>query len=264
LSVLLIWVRGARQYGGRLRVLASMLIELLFSMVLAPVRMLFHTHFVIASFLGWPIRWNSPPRVDSQTTWGEAIRKHGLHTLLGIVWGAGVYWLNPSFLPWLLPIAGALTLSIPVSIMSSRVSFGRGFRRARLFAIPEEIEPPVELKRTAAHVSEAGTEPGFIDAVIDPVINALACAAGNSSIGQRGQRGILSPGMREARQKLAQTMLRSDPETITESQKLAMLRDSLLLSQLHFDVWTSGEAHPTWRELTRTTRKYKDTIEGTV
>jgi membrane glycosyltransferase len=263
LSVLLIWAHGAGRYGGKLRLFGSMLIELLFSMVLAPVRMLFHTKFVVASFLGWAIRWKSPPREDSQTTWGEGFRKHGLHTLIGIAWGAGVYWLNPAFLPWLLPIAGALALSIPVSVFSSRVSFGRAFRRARLFAIPEEVEPPVELRETAAHVNAAPCEAGFIDAVVDPVTNAIASAAGRVTIGLRALRGLV-PGLREKRELLLLTALREDPEKLDEKHRLALLRDAMLLSELHFRVWTSEEAHATWRGLTNTTRKYKDTLEGVV
>ncbi len=73
------------------------------------------------AFVGWAIHWKSPPREDAETTWREALRRHGVHTLLGIAWAAGVYWLNPSFLWWLLPIVGALMLSIPLSVYTSRM-----------------------------------------------------------------------------------------------------------------------------------------------
>lgn len=53
LSVILIWAKGAVEYGGRVKVTLSMLMEMLFSMLLAPVRMIFHTRFVLAAFLGW-------------------------------------------------------------------------------------------------------------------------------------------------------------------------------------------------------------------
>lgn len=239
LSVMLILAQGAQQFGGRLRLIASMMIELLFSMLLAPVRMLFHTHFVIASYLGWAIRWKSPPREDSETTWLEAVRKHGLHTLLGIAWGVGVYRLNPSFLPWLLPIAGALALSIPLSVLSSRVALGRWFRRAKLFMIPEEAAPPVELSATFTGASAMRSQPGFVDAVVDPFINALICAAGRP-------RPRLPAGERKARDLLAQSALRMEPDELTEAQKKIILDDPLLLSRLHFDVWTLEDIHPGW------------------
>jgi membrane glycosyltransferase len=240
MSVLLVCVNGAQQFGGRLRLIASMLIELLFSMLLAPVRMMFHTHFVIASFLGWPIRWTSPPREDSQTTWGEATRKHGLHTLLGIAWALGVYKLNPSFLPWLMPIAGALALSIPISVLSSRVTLGRWFRKAKLFVIPEEAAPPAELSATFSRAAAMRNQPGFIDAVVDPFVNALVCAAGHA-------RPRLPSTERAARDRLAHSALRSSPEELTETQKKIILDDPLLLSRLHFEVWSSEKANPVWR-----------------
>src|SRR5262249_51589840 len=128
LGVVLIALRGAQHFGGVVRLAASTLIEIVFSMLLAPVRMLFHTQFIAAALLGLKLAWKSPPREDAETTWGEAIRRHGVHTVLGLAWLALVYWLNPSFLWWLLPVAGALAVSIPISVFSSRVSLGRALR----------------------------------------------------------------------------------------------------------------------------------------
>jgi membrane glycosyltransferase len=242
LSVLLIWIRGARGYGGRLRVAASMLIELLFSMLLAPVRMLFHTRFVSAAYFGLEMSWKSPPREDSETDWSEAVRKHGSHTVLGFAWGATVYWLNPSYLPWLMPIAGALVLSIPISVLSSRVSLGRAFRHMKLFLIPEEAEPPRELREQRSHIAEAPSQPGFAEAAVDPVVNALVCASGRPRLKR-------SPQQQQARESLLQQVWRADPETLTEAQKWPLLNDPMLLSRLHLALWTEEGVHPNWRAL---------------
>jgi membrane glycosyltransferase len=250
LSVLLIWMQGAREFGGSLRLLASMIIELLVSMLLAPVRMLFHTRFVAAAFLGWALNWKSPPREDNETNWTEATRKHGFQTVLGILWGTAVFILDRSFLPWVLPIAGALALSIPISVLSSRVSLGRLFRRAKLFLIPEEVHPPIELQETFAHLQSAKPLPGFVDAVVDPVVNALACAA------QKPRTGLPGPA-RERGASLVHSALVSGPGGLEDMQKLALLRDPLLLSQLHFDVWTSADAHPEWGAFASTRRRLK-------
>ena len=48
LSILLIWCKGTKEYGGFRRVTLSLLLEVLFSVLLAPVRMLFHTVFVVS------------------------------------------------------------------------------------------------------------------------------------------------------------------------------------------------------------------------
>ncbi|MBA2351917.1 MAG: glucans biosynthesis glucosyltransferase MdoH, partial [Burkholderiales bacterium] len=242
LSVVLIWVKeGARRRGEGLRLLFSMLIELFFSALLAPIRMLFHTQFVVAALLGWRLQWKSPPRGDNETGWGEAVRRHGLHTLFGAVWAGCVYWLNPSFLWWLAPIVGALILSIPLSVYTSRVSLGRWTRRAGFFLIPEEWRPPVELEATREYIARSPAPPNFIAAVVEPVSNALACASGVARLKQSGR-------LRNERFRLVQDALVNDPASLSAPQKIALLNDPFALSQLHFKVWTSADAHTVWQE----------------
>ncbi len=239
LSVVLICIKGAREFGGALRLTISMILELLFSMLLAPVRMLFHTRFVVAAFLGWAISWKSPPREDSETSWGEACRRHGGHTLLGLVWGAGVYWLDPSYLWWLLPIVGSLILSIPLSVFSSRVSLGRRFRHAKLFVIPEEVDLPPELAATTAYNDAGKPLAGFVDAVVDPTVNALACAAVTA-------RPHIPTASLHARRALVDMALRQGPDGLSARQKNTLLDDPLALSALHLAVWSSPRAHDGW------------------
>ena len=240
LAVLLACKDGARLFGGRLRVFASMLLEMLFSMMLAPVRMLFHTLFVAAAFLGWEIRWRSPPREDAETTWIEATRKHGLHVLLGLAWGSGVFRLNPAYLLWLMPIAGALVLSVPISVWSSRVLPGRRLREAKLFAIPEELETPPELVATRAYADTSSGTPDFIEAVVDPLTNALVCAAARPHPG-------LPANARRERIALMRTALRLGPSALNQAQRHILLDDPLAMSRLHFEVWASDHVHADWR-----------------
>jgi membrane glycosyltransferase len=177
LSVILIWAKGATAYGGPFRVAASMLLEMLFSVLLAPVRMLFHTLFVTAAFLGWSATWNSPQRDNGITTWGDALRRHGWQSLLGVVWTATVAWLDPNFLWWLSPIVLSLMLSIPVSVFSSRLSLGLRSKSRRLFLIPEESNPPQELLSTYAYTRsnrEQALTNGFLHAVLRPFSNGPA------------------------------------------------------------------------------------------
>src|SRR5262249_11882062 len=161
--------RGAGEFGGLPRLSASAVMEFVFSALLAPIRMLFHTQFVAAALAGWEVAWKSPPRGDNETHWGEALRRHGLHTLLGLAWAALVYWLNPAFLWWLLRVAGARALSIPISTWSSRIALGRRLRALRLFLIPEETRPPPVLRRMRRYLKHAVRLPDFVAAVVDPL-----------------------------------------------------------------------------------------------
>ena len=242
MSVLLIALQGAKRYGGTLRLFIGMVIELVFSALLAPVRMLFHTRFVTAAFLGWEMHWKSPPRGDTETSWAEAVRKHGLQSLLGLVWGAGVYWLEPGFLWWLMPIVGSLALSIPLSVLSSRVALGRRLRRLGLFVIPEEIKPPPELRATTAYLAATSPAPTFADAVVDPQLNALVCACATARPG-------LPATAQAEHAALALTALEQGADALTPQQARLLLQDPLVLSQLHLDVWSAPHAHSQWREL---------------
>ena len=230
----IIALRGERGYGGRLHLAASMLVEMVMSALLAPIRMLFHTEFVLSALLGWRIQWKSPPRDDAETSWAEAARRHGAHTALGIAWAALVYWLNPSFLWWLLPVVGALMLSIPISVYSSRVALGRRLRRAGFFLIPEETAPPPEI-RCAQETTRSSPPPaGLAEAVAHPVINALACASGVP----RPQGATTS-----ARAALVRNAARAGIAALTPSEKNELLRDPMALTQLHIAVTATGSVH---------------------
>jgi membrane glycosyltransferase len=239
LSVFLMLAQGARRFGGGMHLTLSMLGELVYSALLAPIRMLFHTQFVVTSLLGRTVQWKSPPREDAETTWGEALQRHGWHTLLGIAWAAGVYWLNPSFLWWLLPVVGALMLSIPLSVYSSRASLGRLLRKARLFMIPEESWPPREIRSARKGMKQAAPVSGFVQAVVDPVTNALACASGAARLRP-------SDAIRNERGRLVQAALVKGPKALSAREQMTLLNDPLALSRLHFQVWVAPEAAPVW------------------
>lgn len=240
LAVLAQWARGAQDFGGTLRLGCSMVLELVLSALLAPIRMLFHAQFVASALLGLRIQWKSPPREDSETGWIEALRRHGLHTLIGLVWAGFVYWLDPSFLWWLLPVVGAIVLSIPISVFTSRIRSGKGLRRAGLLVIPEEVHPPVELQDTARRFAATPEPPDFVDAVTDPAVNALMCAVG-------ARRAADSPALRERRAERIADAVKAGPGGLSAAQRMALLNDPETLSRLHLEVWASPIAlHPDW------------------
>ncbi len=249
LSVILIWAKGAKEFGGKFKVTVSMLLEMLFSMLLAPVRMIFHTRFVLAAFLGWAATWNSPKRDDDSTSWNEAVRRHGPQTLLGALWALLVIWLNPSFLWWLVPIVGSLMLSIPVSVISSRVNLGLRSRDEQLFLIPEEYNPPQALQATDEYTHENrwhALNDGFIRAVVDPRQNALACALATSRHGQ-------AEPIEWLRVERVRHALKVGPAALDNHSRLQLLSDPVALARLHAQVWSEG--HGEWLDAWRASVK---------
>jgi membrane glycosyltransferase len=170
--------------------------------------------------------------------------RHGIQTLFGVLWAAGIYWLNPAFLWWLLPIVGALIVSIPLSVFSSRASLGRRFRNARLFLIPEESWPPLEIRLTRRYLKHAKAMPNFVDAVVDPLINAIACA---SAVARPQQ----AQNIRARQTELEEKALLGGPDALTVSEQSMLLDDPVALSCLHFQVWAVDDAHPSWKSEAR-------------
>ncbi|MBD1551857.1 glucans biosynthesis glucosyltransferase MdoH [Pseudomonas typographi] len=237
LSVVLIWAQGAKEFGGKFKVTVSMFVEMLFSMLLAPVRMLFHTRFVLAAFLGWAAVWNSPQRDDDSTPWSEAVRRHGSQFVLGALWSLLVWWLNPSFLWWLAPIVVSLMLAIPVSVISSRTNLGLRARDEHFFLIPEEYNVPEALAATDRYTHENryhALKDGFVRSVVDPRQNALACALATA----RHVPG--NPLIEVNRERWVAKALEGGPEAIKGNDRLALLSDPVALARLHQRVW---EAH---------------------
>ena len=182
-------------------------------------------------------RLTAGPRQDGN--WKEAIRHHGVATILATAWGAAIYWLNPHYAWWLAPIVGALIISIPVSVLVSRVSIGAAARRVGLLVTPEESAPPpeiVELDRriVAAREKERELEPaerdGFVRAVVDPYVNALHRWL------LRGPR-LLSPSIHEKRGKLVERALADGPAALGARERGVLLVDPDRVDELHRRVW---------------------------
>ena len=156
--------------------------------------MMFHSRFVFLTLLGQQVGWGTQARSDQGTGWLEALRFHGRELVLGVLWGAVMYLINPSFFWWLTPILIALIFSIPLTVYTSRADVGRRLRRSGLFLIPEEIEPPPELAslRSASGRLRPPFAPGhrpqagFRLAVVDPATHAL-------HLSLLGAKGKLSP-----------------------------------------------------------------------
>ncbi|MEO8849609.1 MAG: glucans biosynthesis glucosyltransferase MdoH [Casimicrobiaceae bacterium] len=230
LAVVLILGRRSRDFGGRLNILTSTLCEILMSVLLAPIRMLFHSRFVVIALAGWAVQWRSPARDDASTTWAYALRQHGLQTLMGVAWAAFVAWLNPQYLWWLAPVAGALIVSIPLSVYTSRASLGRRARDAGLFLIPEEVDIPREIRAMTTHLADAPATATFATAIVDPLVNALACAAALD-------RRRFPLAVREDRAQLARAALQGDPSKLSAKMKTRLLGDAGAMSWLHFHTW---------------------------
>jgi membrane glycosyltransferase len=137
--------RQRRGFGGGARLMVSLLVEQVFSTLLAPSMMIFHTTFVISTLAGKPVTWNAQDRGDRGITFLEALDRHKWQILLGLVWGGAILLVAPRYIWWLMPILSGLILSVPLTMLTSRTSVGRWMRRRGLLLTPEETNTPAEL-----------------------------------------------------------------------------------------------------------------------
>jgi membrane glycosyltransferase len=251
LSAFLVLVRGERRsFGDALRFLVSVVLETLASSLYAPIRMVFHSKFVLTNLLGRVVAWRSPPRGDHETTWSEALRHHTGATLLACAWGGSVYWLNREYFWWLTPILAALVLSVPLSVWMSRLRLGDAARRAGLFLTPEEVRRPPELvdyaeALRAAREKESSLSPqerdGVARAVVDPFVNAL-------HRWMLREPRPLRASIRAVRSKLVERALVEGPSGLDPRARKILLSDPACVDELHRRVWqlANGELARAW------------------
>jgi membrane glycosyltransferase len=134
-----------RQFGGSARLCLSLVVEQLFSMLLAPSMMLFHSVFVAQTLLGRSVSWNAQDRSDRGVTLAEAFARQKWQLAFGLVWGALVLRLAPQFFWWLVPVLIGLVCGVALTVWTSHSAAGLLARRWGMLLVPEETAPPPEI-----------------------------------------------------------------------------------------------------------------------
>ena len=241
LSLVILVIEGqARRFGGVFRLAAGAVLEFLHSMMLAPVRMLFHTQFVLAALTGWKLDWKSPPRDDAVTTWREAARRHGVHSLLALVWVVAIVATSHAFPWWLSPVIVGILAAIPFSALCSRSAPGRWLRARGIFLIPEEVREPHVLgeARRYAAAFDSGAALGFGDAVLEAEAHRRVGAA-------LPQRAPAAGDKARARAALVASAAADGPAALAATQRHRLLGDAAALAALRERVLLR-QAHPAW------------------
>jgi len=232
----------AKRFGGLGRAAASVLIESLFSVLLAPVLMLFQSKFVIAILLRKAVGWPAQQRGDHQTGLAEAVGAHWTHTLLALITGILSYLYVPDFFWWFTPVLAGLGLAIPVSIITSRISVGQGARAAGVFLTPEESDQPRVLKLLAENLdgpARPSCEPSVIAgsawyrAVADPCAWALHMSLLPAESPSRRRRHYL--------EGLIFQLQDDGPESLSAAEKRVLLSHRDGLQELHTLLWSAPD-----------------------
>jgi membrane glycosyltransferase len=146
--------RQQQAYGGTASLLRSALLETLIALLQAPIRMLAHSLFVLVALTGLKLEWKSPPREAAAVPWRHALAQ--LAPMSGVValLGVGIALIDASALVWLLPVGLPLMLSIPMTVLTSKVGVGTAMRAQNYLVIPEETRSPAVLRRAWLHANQ--------------------------------------------------------------------------------------------------------------
>jgi membrane glycosyltransferase len=230
ISLFAIIAKGqARRYGGVPKLLLSATIEFVHSVLLAPVRMLFHTQFVLAALAGVTLAWKSPPRHDDATGWGEALSRHAFGSLLALCWIGVILVSAATFQWWLSPVLAGLLLAAPISAWTSQSRPGRWLKAHGIFLIPEEHTQPHVLAEADRHAAAFGEMPGFVDAVSDPALLAEVVRA-------IPQRPPASGAKAQAQARLVARAHAEGLNRLSKAERLRLLADAEALRALNAPV----------------------------
>src|SRR4029077_180743 len=213
-----------------------------------PLQMLWHSKFVATILLGMGVNWGPQKRTADGIPWSQAFRRHWGHTLIGLVWGAVVWNIDHRTFWWFAPVIAGMICAIPLSVWTSRSSWGGRARSLGLFLTPEETTPPAELDtlrvrmallEKASAAAPRHADASIAEAVLDPYVNAIHVSL------QREKS--LNPEFREALarfgagkpevRELSERLLAKGPETLNAQEKLLILSDADVMSRLHRQAW---------------------------
>lgn len=225
-----------RAGGGAIRLVISAVIEVLFSAFFAPIMMLIQSGSVFQILLGRDTGWNPQRRDDGSIPLRDIVRRHRMHTLLGLVTGISAFLIATSLFAWMSPTIVGLVLAIPLSWASGQLAIGLWLKRRKLLFTPEESEPPAVAQRANALQAEFAAA-GYDDADglralhADPTLREAHEAMLPEAAPRR--RGEIEPERAVAQAKLV------DAETIDDAaiwlkpkERMVVLHDRALVALL--------------------------------
>ena len=223
-----------RKFGGALLVLVALVVETVLSGLIAPVMMIFQSSAVGEILLGRDAGWQVQRRDDGQLARRELVRKYALPSLFGVAMAASAYAVSLPLLFWMAPVIIGLVLSIPIAMLSSRVTGPN----PRLFRTPEETTPPQvlvranELARTSDEVVRVPLRALRDDRQL--LEKHLANLPGDT----RRNRGQIDPHLAIARAKIEDAQTFEDAvEYLTPRETFAVLNSPTMLKAVCAMPW---------------------------
>lgn len=221
-----------RRYGGGARLLISVFLEIMVSVLLAPIRMLAHSRFVVSALLNLRLGWAAQNRTE-EIRWRDALVQHLPGFLVGGGWSLFAMALDPMFFYWSLPVSVPLILAAPTTVWLSRISKGEALGRYHLLQIPDTLTP-IPLLEDARKLRERLS----VDQELTPLERAIIVPPAN-----RLHRHLARPKARGAKRgsidAAVEQCVKSGYPTMDKKALSLALEDAQALADLHKCAWNA-------------------------
>ncbi|KKW69206.1 hypothetical protein AAV94_01470 [Lampropedia cohaerens] len=224
-----------RSAGGAARLLRNVLFETLLSILIAPVMMCVHSAAVLAVLAGSTTKWNAQRRDDGTLPWGQLLRRHKWHMVLGLALGAAAWFNSWALLAWLSPMLVGLLLAVPISAWTASPKIGRWFAERGWLQTPEENQPPAPLllrkQVECDYAARIGATAPLLEQLAQPELVARHLAL--TLPPQQPQTRDIPPALALARVKLEDARSQRDALAwLTPAELGFVLADRTLFAQL--------------------------------
>jgi len=236
----------ASQFGGPVRLTLCTLAEVVFSTLMAPVMMLFHSAFVAQCLMGLKVNWGAQNRSDVALSFWNCCKTYWWVTFIGVLATWTCWRMLPEYFWWFSPILLSWLLAIPFAWFSTQTGISAWARKNRLFTIPEEAEVPEELQNLeedAPHLPLPCPElPGFVRAVLHPQTHAI-----HISFLRQGKPA--DQPLEKEKSGQVDELFHKGPQALPQKDLYHFLWNPAALSSLHQKIWQSPQEnlHPAWK-----------------
>ncbi len=132
----------AGRYGGRGTVARGAAVEVIFTTLMEPARLMAQALFLAALPFGMRVGWTAQNRADRGVSWVDATRQFWPPTVAGVA----LAWLfaaaSPLALLLAVPVLASLLLAIPFAVVTADPAFSAWLRARGICALPEELPAP--------------------------------------------------------------------------------------------------------------------------
>jgi membrane glycosyltransferase len=228
---------NVNKFGGVEGLAKSVVTETALSMLIAPVVMLYYSKFVVQILQGKRASWGTQQRTGGNgLAWQDAVHEYGWVSSIGLLWALVLLVFNPMTFLWMSPVLAGLALAVPMGMLTSIQTSIQG----KLFRTPDEVAPDFILQAFDVNYAQLLNNPCistrdlFIRVIVDPL-------AFKQHMTYIPQRSSVPASTRQQRTEWLVRLLEQGPSAISNSERLVILEDADMLTQLHAQVWELPE-----------------------